>query len=82
MAGRDEIDLDSLVGRLDETIPREGIVVVDDDADGTLVIANRAGYLRLGVEFLKAGLADSEKGHAAQRVDVELDYLVGLEEVC
>lgn len=57
----DKAALESLIRQLDAGVPREGAVVLqrEDDEGGTLITANRRGYLRLGVEFLKAASAEA-----------------------
>jgi hypothetical protein len=44
-----------------------------------IVSANRRGYLRLGVEALKAAFAEPRSEVQPNRVDVDLSYIVGLE---
>ena len=77
-----------VVCELDASVPREGAKVnIQKYDDGTgeesgqaFIIANERGYLRLGIEFLKAGLdplAAPEKS-AGKRPDmilVDLDYV-------
>lgn len=79
-----EADLRSLVRQLDETIPKQGAVVVESEtAEGrTLIAGNRLGFLRLGVEFLKGAFAQPADEKFPNRIDVELEYLVGVEDVC
>lgn len=78
-------EVERLVGELDAGIPREGARVslqkYGGDLDEAFVVANTRGYLRLGVEFLKAGLAPhvpSERtlGKRPDAIDVELEYLI------
>jgi hypothetical protein len=84
MTGPDEGQIRSLIKQLDEAIPREGHVeVLSDEPESTLVRANRLGYLRLGVEFLKAADGPTTRGGAGRDlVDVDLGYLTGLERHC
>ena len=52
-----EAQLQDLVGRLDALVPREGAhLTIPPDAGGRTTIGNRLGYLRFGVEFVKAAL--------------------------
>ena len=53
-----------------------------DEPESTLVRANRLGYLRLGVEFLKAADGPTTRGAGRDLVDVDLGYLTGLEQHC
>ena len=88
MATIDRNRIESLVEELDEAIPREGHVEVLQDfheyhvlhtADeykcGT-IRANQLGYLRLGIEFLKAAHAPT---YEDQRVNIDLGYLTACE---
>lgn len=86
MVDINEDELHTLIGDLDERIGKEGAIVrlvVQYEDDGTVILANQLGYLRLGVEFLKAAYlplqADSENGDA---IDVDLPYLFGQETIC
>jgi hypothetical protein len=76
--------LHNLISQLDDSVPREGAVVVEYDLDDCMsdgFLANRLGYLRLGIEFLKAAFAEPRRNtlpHSDEQrdfVDVELDYL-------
>lgn len=74
-----------MLGQLNDAIPREGHVEVftnADEGDSTLLRANKLGYLRLGVEFLKAAYAHPAHGQSHEWVDVDLGYLTGLERHC
>ena len=82
----DEGHVRSLVQQLDEAVPREGTVVVsEDDEEGdfyTLVTADQLGYLRLGIEFLKAAFLSPAHKQRPYQVTLELRYLKGLEKHC
>jgi hypothetical protein len=69
---------------LDDAVPREGHVIVGPlhDHEGTAVQADRLGYLRLGIEFLKAAHAPTRDDDILDEVDLDLGYLTGLEEHC
>ena len=84
MAVIDDGRVQSLLKQLDDDIPREGHVELftNDEADSTLLRANKLGYLRLGVEFLKAAYAPSTHGQSREWVEVDLGYLTGLERHC
>jgi hypothetical protein len=52
-----EAEIEAIVGRLDALVPSEGAhLTIPADAEGRTSAGNRLGYLRLGVEFLVAGL--------------------------
>jgi hypothetical protein len=51
--------LNSLVAELDSRVPKHGAKV---RLDYGMIIANRAGFLRLGTEFLRAGLSPMPEG--------------------
>ncbi len=63
---------------LDGIIPKEGAqikVVIDRHTDFNQVLGTPSGFLRLGVEFLRAGLALQEKGSVPFFANSELSYL-------
>jgi len=81
----DDAQIQSLVEQLDAAIPRDGRVVVLSDPDecsNTLVRASKLGYLRLGVELMKAAYVPSRRERSRDMVDPDLAYLTGLEEHC
>jgi hypothetical protein len=72
-------ELRTIVNQLDHNLSRENAKVTiqkyGGDLDETFVVGTPNGYLRLGVEFLKAGLAP----HAAPEkpaIDVDVEYLI------
>ena len=68
---------EELVSRLDALVPRDGARVslaqYGGGPDESRVIANQRGYLRLGIEFLKAAFAPHEKQHL---VKTDIRYLL------
>jgi hypothetical protein len=53
-----EAELQVLVDRLDRLVPKEGAhLTLPADAEGRTTAGNRAGYLRLGIELLRAALS-------------------------
>ena len=81
----DDDGLKRLIRQLDDAVPREGAVVVEHDAQGYddahfLLTANRRGYLRLGIEYLKAAFAEHTSVAHPHRVDVDLSYMAGFED--
>jgi len=75
-----EARLQALIAELDELVPRSGAVVWEDhglygsELDPSYG-GNRAGYLRLGIEFLKIAEAPPVPGRPT-RVHADLSYLV------
>lgn len=73
-----EAELLVLVDRLDRLVPKRGAhLTMPADAEGRTTAGNRAGYLRLGIELLRAALLPvpaSDDGPA--RVVPELDGLL------
>jgi hypothetical protein len=81
MAMIDAAHIQSLTKQLDVAVPREGHVEVvrnPDDFDYTQVRANQLGYLRLGIEFLKAAHASPESGEG-YLLKLDLAYLEGFD---
>jgi hypothetical protein len=73
-----------LVEELDRKVPRWGAQVRLDNYGGGPVecgfVGTRTGYLRYGVEMLKAGLEEPEEGPGpAFKVEPELAYLLSPE---
>ena len=53
-----EAELQDLVDRLDRLVPKQGAhLTLPADAEGRTTAGNRAGYLRLGIELLRAALS-------------------------
>lgn len=82
----DEVTLKGLIEQLDGGVPREGAVVLEREGDGIygdaagVVTANRRGYLRLGIEYLKAAFAAPRSEVQPHRVDIDISYIDGLQE--
>ena len=56
-------ELRELVDQLDGLVPKEGAKLrIPASPDGTTTIGTQRGYLRLGIEFLRAGLEPLEPG--------------------
>ncbi len=72
-------ELSSIVNRLDQDISRDNARVTiqkyGGDLDESFVVATPNGYLRLGVEFLKAGIAPYASPERAA-IDVDVEYLI------
>jgi hypothetical protein len=78
-------ELKQIVADLDKVISKENARVsmqrYGGDLDEAFIVATENGYLRLGVEFLKAGLtpylnAEKVTCRHPNAIDVDLDYLV------
>ncbi len=53
-----EAELQDLVDRLDRLVPREGAhLTLPAEGEGRTAAGNRLGYLRLGIEMLRAALS-------------------------
>src|SRR5687768_11252279 len=74
----DDAKIQQAIASLDDGIPREGARVKLDQYGGgpdeSQIVANKLGFLRLGVEFLKAAYAPTEK--ETDSVKVEIEYLL------
>lgn len=73
-----DAELRALVLRLDRLLPREGAhLTIPADTHGHTTVGSRQGYLRLGVELLKAAL-DPLPGSDREpaRIEPELGYLL------
>lgn len=72
-------ELNAIVNRLDQDICRNNAKVTiqkyGGDPDESFVVATPKGYLRLGVELLKAGLAPYVSPERAT-IDVDIEYLI------
>ena len=84
----DRSKVEALIRDLDGAVPREGALVRLDlyggGSDESGLRANRLGYLRFGIEFLKAGITTQDADPIilplgavrTPTVHVDLDYLV------
>lgn len=77
----DERRIKSLVSELDEAVPRNDarvlLQVYGGGPDESQIVATATGYLRLGIELMKAGVAPASPDAAAPAsVPVDLAYLV------
>jgi hypothetical protein len=73
-----ETELQDLVERLDHLVPKEGAhLTLPADAEGRTTAGNRAGYLRLGIELLRAALSpEPASGEAPARVVPRVEELL------
>jgi hypothetical protein len=69
----DESRLRQIIENLEQSVSKEGayvkITLYGGGLSETKIVANRNGYLRLGIEFLKAAFAENI-------IDIDLDYLL------
>lgn len=76
----DERKVQEAIGFLEEEVPRERARVKLDQYGGgpdeSQIIANKDGFLRLGVEFLKAAYAPVTDPKDPTAVKVDIDYLL------
>jgi hypothetical protein len=73
-----EAELDELVARLDRLLPKEGAhLTLPASADPRTIVGNRLGYLRFGVEILRAALRPTPGSEdSAPGIAPRLDYLL------
>ena len=83
MGSSDDLSkLAPLVAELDQGVSKNGAVIrlVEPQRapDKSKIVGNRLGYLRLGVELLKAGLAPEPADKAGEpfKIDVDLRYVI------
>src|SRR5450631_2670511 len=77
----DEEDIRRRVDELDASVNREGarflIYCEHPEPDSCELIANRQGYLRAGIELLRAAIAPLAPGDSI--TPIKIDYLIGYE---
>ena len=71
-------ELRELVDELDRLVPREGAKLkVPADVDGNTTAGTQQGYLRLGVELLRAGLSPIDGSPSEiPRIPLDIAYLL------
>ena len=76
----DKTRVEEAIAALDREVSREGARVklsqYGGGPDEGQIIANEAGFLRLGVELLKAAFAPSSAGGHPFMVEADIQYLV------
>lgn len=76
-------EISRIVSELDDGISKENAKVSfksDEYEDESYIVATQNGYLRLGVEFLKAGFAQyNDSQNNPHEIDVDLDYLTSID---
>jgi hypothetical protein len=74
-----QAELKTLIAKIDGSVPLEGAQVqlsqYGGGPDESRVVANQRGYLRLGIEFLKAAFA-SEDSRAPHTIKADIRYLL------
>jgi hypothetical protein len=74
--------IQNAISSLDKAVPKEGarvaMVQYGGGPDESQIIANRQGYLRLGIEFLKAAYSTplQPEPKAPDMVKLDLEYLL------
>lgn len=74
-----------LVAELDASVPRDGAVALlkqyGGGPDESSITANRAGALRVGIEFLRAAVTAADEADAGRSPEaaIDLDYLLDAE---
>lgn len=73
-----EAELEELVARLDRLVPKQGAhLTIPANKDGHTTVGNRLGYLRFGIEILRAALRPTPgSDDAAPRILPELELLL------
>jgi len=76
----DSDELKNIINKLDKEVPKENAAVLIEQYGGgpdeSQIFANTNGYLRLGIEFLKAAIADIGSTETRENsIDVNLEYL-------
>jgi hypothetical protein len=72
-------DIHNIVAELDENVSKESATIglyQYGGPDESNMVGTRNGYLRLGIEFLKAAATPADEGSSATVVDVVLGYLL------
>ncbi|MHA3773910.1 hypothetical protein ACXR0O_20450 [Verrucomicrobiota bacterium sgz303538] len=75
MEPEQETRLRHLIDELDGTIPKEGVYVSIKGRNEYGIVANQRGYLRLGIEFLRAAIIQQSPRQPGN-LDLDLDYLI------
>jgi hypothetical protein len=73
-----ETELELLVARLDRLVPRDGArLALPEGSAGAAAVGNRLGYLRFGIELLRAALRPLPQSEAEPaRIAPDLGYFV------
>jgi len=76
----DERKIRDAIALLEHEVPREGARVklaqYGGGPDESQILANELGFLRLGVEFLKAAYAPTDDVKTSDSVKLDIDYLL------
>ena len=69
-------EISDLVARIDRLVPRRGAsILVKPDGNGLLMFGNPDGYMRLGIEILKAVIAAGPPGLEGKRLEPDLNHV-------
>jgi hypothetical protein len=76
----DEEKVHEAIAALEHEVPRDGAKVklcqYGGGPDEGQIIANQAGYLRLGIELLKGAFSPAECDKGSTAVQIDLEYLI------
>jgi hypothetical protein len=77
---QNEQSIKALVEKLDGMVPKDNahieLAMYGGGPDESQIKGDQRGYLRLGIEFLKAAFATKMDPKSPDSIDVELDYLI------
>jgi hypothetical protein len=69
-------EISELVARLDRLVPREGgSILIKEDHDWRLMVGNPDGYMRFGIEILKAVIAAGPPGVEGKRLQPDFEHV-------
>lgn len=76
----DRAQIEATIAALDAAVPKDDARVAihqyGGGPDECTVVANERGYLRLGVEILKAAYGPPVPGNRTESVSVDIDYVL------
>ena len=76
----DRSHIESVIAALDAAVPKDGAHVVirqyGGGPDECSIVANERGYLRLGIELLKAAFAPAGHQNRRDAIEVDVDYVI------
>ena len=77
----DRAQIEPVIAALDAAVPKDDAHVVirqyGGGPDECVVVGNETGYLRLGIELLKAAYAPAGYQNRRDAVQVDVDYVMG-----
>jgi hypothetical protein len=76
----DRSHIEPVIAALDAAVPKDGAHVVihqyGGGPDECSIVANERGYLRLGIELLKAAFAPAGYQNRRDAIEVDVDYVI------